>query len=57
LYHAIENSDGVFFWLIFGLHIGDGHYLNTGSGIFDLPGIAPEDLTEISYVKTELILV
>jgi hypothetical protein len=57
LYHAIENTDGAFIQLIFGLHIGDGHYLNTGSGVYDLPGIAPGDLTEISHVKTKLILV
>jgi len=46
LYHAIENSNGVPFQLIFGLHIGDGHYLNIGSGINELLGIAPEDFTE-----------
>ena len=46
LYHAIENADGVPFQLIFGLHIGDGHYLNTGSGLHDLLGIAPGDFTE-----------
>ena len=46
LYHAIENSDGVPFQLIYGLHIGDGHFLNIGSGLYDLLGIAPGDFTE-----------
>jgi signal transduction histidine kinase len=46
LYHAIENADGVPFQLIFGLHIGDGNYLNVGSGLHDLLGIAPGDFTE-----------
>jgi signal transduction histidine kinase len=46
LYHAIENADGVPFQLIFGLHIGDGHYLNVGSGLQDLLDIAPGDFTE-----------
>jgi len=51
LYHAIENADGVPFQLIFGLHIGDGHYLNTGSGLHDLLGIAPGDFTERMFNK------
>jgi signal transduction histidine kinase len=46
LYHAIENADGVPFQLIFGLHTGEGHYLNVGSGLSDLLGIAPGDFTE-----------
>jgi len=46
LYHAIENASGVPFQLIFGLHIGDGHFLHTGFGLHDLTGIAPEDFTE-----------
>ena len=47
LYQAFENADGVPFQLIFGLHIGDGHYLHIGSGFTGLPGIAPEDFTEL----------
>jgi signal transduction histidine kinase len=46
LYHAIENADCVPFQLIFGLHAGDGHYLIRGSGLHDLLGIAPGDITE-----------
>jgi signal transduction histidine kinase len=46
LYHAIENASGVPFQLIFGLHIGDGHFLHIGFGLQDLTGIAPEDFTE-----------
>ena len=46
LYHAIENASGVPFQLIFGLHIGDGHFLHIGFGLHDLTGIAPEDFSE-----------
>ncbi|MGD0342780.1 MAG: ATP-binding protein [Bacteroidales bacterium] len=46
LFHAIENADGVPFQLIFGPQIGDGYYLNIGSGVINLLGIAPGDFTE-----------
>jgi signal transduction histidine kinase len=48
-YQAIENADGVPFQLIFGPRIGEGYYLNIGSGITDLLGIAPEDFTESQF--------
>ncbi len=45
-FQAIENADGVPFQLIFGPVIGEGFYLNMGSGINQLLGIKPEDFTE-----------
>jgi len=46
---VIENADVVPFQLIFGLHIGEGFYINVGSGISQLLGIKPEYLTERLY--------
>jgi signal transduction histidine kinase len=46
LYRVIENADGVPFQLIFGPQPGEGFYLNTGAGIKELLGVAPEDFTE-----------
>lgn len=45
-FQAIENADGVPFQLIFGPVIGEGFYLNMGSGINQLIGIKPEDFSE-----------
>ena len=55
LYGAIENANGVPFQLIFGPHIGDGHYFNKDSGINDVPGIASGDTTEI-MIEEEVTL-
>jgi signal transduction histidine kinase len=49
-FNAIENADGVPFQLIFGPVIGEGFYLNMGSGINQLLGIKPEDFTEKLFV-------
>lgn len=49
-YQAIENADGVPFQLIFGPEIGEGYYLNMGSGIKQLLGIQPEDFTEKMFL-------
>lgn len=43
---AIENADGVPFQLIFGPRIGEGYYLNVGTGIRQLLGISPAEFTE-----------
>jgi signal transduction histidine kinase len=47
--NAIENAGGVPFQLIFGPQSGEGHYLNIGSGITSLLGVAPEDFTEKKF--------
>lgn len=46
---VIENADGVPFQLIFGARMGEGFYINIGSGLNQLLGIAPEYLTERYY--------
>ena len=50
-FQAIENADGVPFQLIFGPVIGEGFYLNMGSGINQLLGIKPEDFSEKVYTS------
>jgi len=47
---AIESADGVPFHLVFGSQLGLGVYLEIGSGINQLLGIAPEDLDEKCYL-------
>jgi signal transduction histidine kinase len=47
--NAIENAGGVPFQLIFGPQAGEGYYLNIGSGITSLLGVAPEDFTEKKF--------
>lgn len=43
---AIENAGGVPFQLIFGSHVGEGHYSYVGTGIRKLLAIAPEEFSE-----------
>ena len=43
---VIENAGGVPYQLIFGQQSGEGSILYTGSGIRELLGVEPEDLTE-----------
>ena len=57
LYRVIENADGVPFQLIFGPRHGEGFYINTGAGIKELLGVAPEDFTEkVFYTMIEEIV-